>query len=58
MYFDVTMIIRFAVLTRIGNRAAAINVGILMGQLSYLKFDVECNGVSVGCLGVLVIDVH
>ena len=37
MYFDLTMIIGLAVLTRIGNRAAAVDVGILKGHLSLLE---------------------
>ena len=37
MYFDLTMIIGLAVLTQIGNRAVAVNVEILKGQLSLLE---------------------
>ena len=37
MYFDLTMIIGLAVLTRIGNRAAVVNVRILKGKLSLLE---------------------
>ena len=37
MYFDLAMIIGLTVLTRIGNMAAAVNVGILKGQLSLLE---------------------
>ena len=37
MYFDLNMIIGLVVLTQIGNRAAAVNVGILKGQFSLLE---------------------